>query len=150
MTALALSRSSAQPRSAAAPSPVLSQASEISMRTTSLWSGKPLSKLGRRSLVRLDRTCAYLRELYPHDTAKQVAADTGGMVGFETIRKWLAGKATPSGAAVVVLSAVYGPAFLLAVMDGPTDWMTEAGRAQARAQLDEGIAALEALRKEIA
>ena len=120
------------------------------MRTASLWSGKALSKLGRRSSVRLERTRAYLRELYPSKTAEQVSSDTQGLVGVETVRKWLQGKATPSGAAVVVLSAVYGPAFLVAVMDGPTDWMTEAGRTQARANLDAGIAELEALRKEIA
>lgn len=120
------------------------------MRSISLWSGKPFSKLGRRSSVRLDRACAYLRELYPTKTAERVSDDTGGLIAVETIRKWLADKATPSGAAVVVLSAVYGPAFLIAVMDGPTDWMTEAGRAQTRAELDASIAELEALRREVA
>jgi DNA-binding transcriptional regulator YiaG len=122
-------------------------ASETGMRTTSLWRRKAFSKISRRSAARLERVCAFLRETYPHKTADSVAADTG--IAAATIRKWLEAKATPNGAAVVLLAAVYGPEFLCAVMDNPPDWMTDAGRAQARARLDDGLAELMRLREAV-
>lgn len=96
----------------------------------------------RRAAARLERVCAFLRLRHPAKTADFVEADTG--VQAWTVRKWLEGKAHPSGAAVVMLAAAYGPDFLCAIMDNPPDWMIEARRAQARADLAGQIAELEA------
>lgn len=113
------------------------------MRMNSLARAKVFSKLGRGAEARLERVCAFLREAYPTKTADSVAADTG--IPAARVRKWLEGKAYPSGAAVVLLTAAYGPEFLCAVMDSPPAWLTEAGRAQARARISTQIAELEAL-----
>jgi hypothetical protein len=110
------------------------------MRIGSHINQKVFSSVGRRSAVRLERVCTFLREIHPAKTADNTAADTG--ISSPTVRKWLEGKASPSGAGVVRLVAVYGPEFLCAVMDAPPAWLTEAGRDASRARLEEKIAAL--------
>lgn len=112
------------------------------MGTCSVLHQKVFSKLGRGSAARLDRVCAFLRSVYPSKTADQVAADTGIAAG--TVRKWLEAKASPSGAAVVLLTAVYGPEFVCAVMDQPPAWLHENARRAERARIEAQMAVLRA------
>ncbi|GBD48144.1 hypothetical protein [Methylopila sp. Yamaguchi] len=101
-----------------------------------------------RRMLDGERVCAFLRAIYPEKTAANVAADTG--VPARTVEKWLERLSSPSWPHGLRLVAAYGPEFLCAVMDTPPAWLTEAGRAAARAQLEAQIAEIEALREELA
>ncbi len=101
-----------------------------------------------RQLSDGERVCAFLRSIYPEKTAANVAADTG--ISARTIEKWLERLSAPSWPHGIKLFRAYGPEFMCAVMDNPPRFLTEAGRAQARARLDAKIAELEALRQEVA
>lgn len=107
--------------------------------------------VSRRQLSVGERTAAFLRSVHPERTAANVAADTKGRITAKTVEKMLERQSAPSATNWIILFETYGPEFMCALLgERAPAWLTEAGRAQARAQLDAKIAELEALRKEIA
>lgn len=88
-----------------------------------------------------ERVAKFLRQRHPIKTAASVAAETP----FSAYRvgKWLELASVPNGPALLVLTAVYGPEFLAAVMPQRFEWLDEGVRAQRRERLKAEIAARE-------
>jgi hypothetical protein len=96
-----------------------------------------------------ERTAGFLRSIHPEKTAANVSADTRGRISAKTIEKMLERLSAPSTVNGIILFEVYGPEFMCALMDNPPEWLSAAGREQAAARLDAGIAELEALKREL-
>ncbi|RVU17471.1 hypothetical protein [Methylobacterium oryzihabitans] len=82
----------------------------------------------------------WLRSTHPSKTAACVAADLG--VPVDTVTKWLAREALPNGRTVVLMTCVYGPEFLAALLHHPPDWLDAAVRQADLARLHARLAAL--------
>lgn len=93
-----------------------------------------------------ERAVSFLRRLYPTKTAQHVEADTG--INADTVRNWFDGS-SPSFAHFGRLICAYGPDFLAAVLPERLGWLDAAARAQAQADLDARIAALQAERERL-
>lgn len=113
-------------------------------------------KIGRRASVSLrhlsagERVADYLRRLHPEKTGANVAADTRGRLSAKTVDKMLERQSAPSLPNAVILLEAYGPSFMCALMgDRAPDWLSEAGRAARRAELEAKIAALNAELEEV-
>lgn len=111
-------------------------------------SGKRMGKSGQnvgRASPSNDRTFAehssrFLREMYPHKTAQNVAVDTG--IPATTIRKWLEQGCAPSGRHTAVLSRRYR-GFLSAVFpDAIDEWIAEVARQEALERLERQAATI--------
>ena len=61
-----------------------------------------------------------LRRRHPIDTAHCVERDTGGAIGWQTVRNWLEQRNGIRGDHLLVLVAVYGPQILIAAW--PEGW----------------------------
>lgn len=73
---------------------------------------------------------AFLRATHPSKTAASVSAATG--LPAETVKKWLAGEAAPSGSAMLSLICAYGPDLIHAAVPRAPIWLSAAARAQRR------------------
>ncbi|MFC3693094.1 hypothetical protein [Chenggangzhangella methanolivorans] len=98
-----------------------------------------------------ERVCAFLRALHPARTAQNVHADTRGRIAVKTIERMLERESAPSLDNFIHLSEAYGSALLVATF-GPhaPDGLEALAREQQRSGLDDEIAALVALRDELA
>lgn len=90
-------------------------------------------------------TDSFLRRLYPRDTAKMVAGDTG--IPVATVEKMLERRSAPGPATWPLLAWAYGPDFLRAVLPDCPAWLDKAVRLERQAQLDAKIASLVAERE---
>lgn len=88
------------------------------------------------------RVVDFLRTRYPQKTAEHVSADTG--IAIATVGKWMERASVPGGVAIIILTSVYGPEFLNAIMHSPPAWLDEAARSEAQRRLRAEIAALQA------
>lgn len=86
------------------------------------------------------RASNFLRRLYPTQTAANVSADSG--IPATRISKWLIGASGPRIDDTVLLTTVYGPDFLHAVLPNAPAWLDRAVRAERAAKLDQKINAL--------
>lgn len=108
--------------------------------------GQSSPKHGQRSAVfgqlSLGERCArFLRQMHPARTADNVAADTG--LKAETIAKMLQRQSDPSGLALALMIAAYGPDFLGAVLPRAPAWLQADRRA---ADVTAAIAELDAIK----
>lgn len=83
---------------------------------------------------------AFLRKLYPYDTAANVAADIN--VSDRTVDNWMGLSSEPRASALLRLTAVYGPDVLAAAYHQAPPWLDAAGRAVRMAQLESELAEL--------
>jgi len=74
----------------------------------------------------------FLRECFPHDTAKLV----GNLLGAppRTVESWLCNGSAPGFYTLGKMIECWGPAFLVGVMASPAQWMRDS---QAREELNE-------------
>lgn len=113
--------------------------------------GQPSERNRRMSAIRPtdvgERTCRFLRGMYPARTADCVAADlhTWG-VKASTVSKMLERMSAPGALLWSALICVYGPDFLSAVLPSKPRWLDDAHRAEKQREIDAKIAALEAER----
>lgn len=76
------------------------------------------------------RAIGWIGRAYPGaDPVEVIAAETWGLVSRERAKKWRQGRATPSGAAMLILCAAFGPDFTAAAY-GPAcpDWLAREAR----------------------
>jgi len=92
------------------------------------------------------RLAQWLRQKYPRDTAKMVAADVRAPV--RTVENWLTGTA-PSLAWVMQMILVWGPDFLGCIMDEQPQWLDDARAKEEGRRLDAELARLHARRAEL-
>jgi hypothetical protein len=83
----------------------------------------------------------FLREKFPHDTAKSVAAALN--VSPRNVENWLALRAAPGFLTVGAMIELWGAEFLVAVMSSPPDWAREALAREEFAELERRQAALQ-------
>ena len=84
---------------------------------------------------------------HPSNTVKSVAHEIGASP--RTVESWLSEGSMPSASWLVKLIAIYGPAFLAAIMRTPPAWLDAARRAQERAALAQQFEQLEARAREL-
>ena len=87
-----------------------------------------------------DRFESFLRARHPTKTAANVSADTLGRCSAFQVGKWLERVSVPNGAAMAVLTEVYGPEFLAAIIPSPPAWLNAALRAERAARIEAEIA----------
>jgi len=90
----------------------------------------------------LESLSSFLRSLYPHDTAINIAGDIG--VSERTIDNWLAGLSAPRLCHFLRLVDAYGPTVLAAAYPSAPGWLDEAVRADERQRLSEQAAEIAA------
>lgn len=103
---------------------------------------------GRKTCVSLDAFkgfdregfAAFLRNLYPYDTAANVAADID--ISDRTVDNWIALTSEPRASALLKLTAAYGPGVLAAAFHDAPPWLDDAKRAVRMSQLEAELAAL--------
>lgn len=92
----------------------------------------------RAHLIDFSGLVAFLRQEHPTKTAESVEALCG--IPAPTVRKWLSGETTPSGAAPATLLLAYGPeAFASCVKCAPR-WLHAAVREEMTEKLESEIA----------
>jgi hypothetical protein len=85
---------------------------------------------------------AFLRSLYPRDTAANVADDVE--ISDRTVDNYLNLTATPRGPVFARFIKRYGPAFLRAVMPNAPAWLDDATAAEELRQAEENLARVKA------
>lgn len=103
---------------------------------------------GRRVCVSLDAFkgfnrsgfAAFLRALYPYDTAANIAADI--KISDRTVDNWLDETSEPRSSVMLKMVAKYGPEALAAAYHEAPPWLDAAGRAVRMAELERELAAL--------
>lgn len=133
---------SAPIRMSFASNPPMGTPSELAMRQSSRLK-RQLSGICRTDVA--ERIVSFLRRRYPHNTAENVAADTG--IKSATVSKWMERTSAPSVSAFLQLWNAYDANLLAAVAPRTFGWLDEAVRAQAQAGLDARIAELRAQRE---
>jgi DNA-binding transcriptional regulator YiaG len=93
------------------------------------------------------RVQKFLRDRHPVKTAANAAAATG--LSEHRVSKWLEQSSAPSGAAIVALTAAYGPEFLAAVMPESCAWLDESVRAARLARVESELDALQRRAREL-
>lgn len=129
------------------PSASMRSSSRIPMRHTPAIVRRGVGSSGRQPSFNPtavgERTCSFLRHLYPSRTVDNVTADlTAWGVKSSTIAKMLERSSTPSTPLLIALTFAYGPEFLCAVLDHPPAWLSAAHRADRQQQIEASIAAL--------
>ena len=89
-----------------------------------------------------DRICfsglaQFLRAEHPQKTPASVEAATG--IPADTVKKWLAGEASPNGRALLTLAMVYGPQVIAACVKAAPEWLDAATRREMARKLKEQI-----------
>ncbi len=99
------------------------------------------------SKVLVECIAKFLRGAHPTKTAAHVASK----IGFSEYRvgKWLELSSAPNGAAMIALTAAYGPEFLAAIMPTSCSWIDESVRAARLARIEAEIAELRTLASEL-
>lgn len=87
-----------------------------------------------------DGLATFLRAIYPHDTAANVAADLH--VTTRTVANWLGGDASPRLTHFIRMIDCYGPSAIAAAYPSAPAWVSDAVRAERMAQLEAELAAL--------
>ena len=87
-----------------------------------------------RTGVNLDGVARFLRNIYPTNTAANVAADT--RIKARTVERWLAGAGGIGGAHYTALWLAYGPEFLVAATFETPAWLDRAAKDAELAALD--------------
>lgn len=87
-----------------------------------------------------ERVANFLRARHPSKTAANVAAETP--FTEHRVKAWLEMRAAPDGIAIVIMTGVYGPEFLAAVMPQKFAWIDESARKARGERIDAEIAAL--------
>jgi hypothetical protein len=102
------------------------------------------SSAGRAKHIAVNEAAfaAYLRALYPRDTAPNVAADLG--VSTRTVENWLAGTTTPRLAHFLRMVGAYGPSVIAAAYPAAPRWLDDAVRAERIRATEAEIKRLEA------
>ena len=103
---------------------------------------------GRRTCVSLDAFkgfnregfAAFLRKLYPYDTAANVAADIE--ISDRTVDNWISLSSEPRASALLRLTAAYGPDVLASASRDAPPWLDAASREVRMAQLEQELADL--------
>jgi hypothetical protein len=103
---------------------------------------------GRNKCVSLDAFkgfnrggfAAYLRKLYPYDTAANIAADL--KISDRTVDNWLSETSEPRSAVLLQMAGRYGLAVLAASYHKAPPWLDPAARAVRMAELEAELAAL--------
>lgn len=83
---------------------------------------------------------AFLRKLYPYDTAANVAADIE--ISDRTVDNWISLTSEPRASALLRLTAAYGPDVLASAYRDAPPWLDAAGRAVRMAELEAELAQL--------
>ena len=83
---------------------------------------------------------AFLRSLYPYDTAANVAADIN--ISDRTVDNWMALTSEPRASALLRLTAAYGPGVLAAAYHEAPPWLDDAKRSVRMAELEAELAQL--------
>lgn len=95
---------------------------------------KGASKPGTQNRVRIPPNLgAFFRCIFPNKAAAHIAAATG--LPQRSAEKWLAGEAAPSGEALALLVAHFGPGVLVALVATPPRWLVEAATAYSPARV---------------
>lgn len=77
---------------------------------------------------------SFLRAIYPHDTAANVAADLA--VTTRTVANWLGGSAAPRLTHFIRMIDCYGPSAIAAAFPAAPPWLDDAVRAVRMAELE--------------
>lgn len=105
---------------------------------------KRAAKPARPGSLCPERTRAYLRNLHPANTCKNVARDLD--ISEKTVENWINGGA-PGVSGVVRLVCVYGTDFILACFIPPPTWIDVAKRAE---DIEAVLASVRALNDRVA
>lgn len=85
-----------------------------------------------------EKVAAFLPKRHPYCLVRAVHEKTG--IAWKTIEKWFERGSTPSSAHFLVLIEIYGPEFLIAVIDDTDSWLRAAAIDQRDAQLRARVA----------